>query len=115
MILAALVAVIAKVNLPLTVTAVLFTNPITMGPLMLIAYKIGAIVLNVPASLTTFEMSFTWLSETFETIWEPLLVGCFILGVFFAAIGNLLVRLLWRLHLIQRWKRRRCHGRSQNQ
>lgn len=106
-ILAAIAAVIARVNLPLTVTSVFLTNPVTMGPLMIIAYKVGASILNEPAHVTHFELTYQWLSETLVLIWKPLVLGCFILGVFVAAIGHVLVRLLWRLHLIRRLKRRR--------
>ena len=106
-ILAALIAVIARINLPLTVTAVFLTNPITMGPMFLLAYKVGATVLDIPPEINHFEISIDWLSETMVHIWKPLLTGCFILGVFVSAIGNLLVRLLWRLHLVRRWRARR--------
>lgn len=107
MFLAAIVAVWARVNLPLAVSAVFFTNPITMGPLMYLAYKIGATVLNLPIEVTHFELSVEWLSETFGQIWKPLLLGCFVCGVFCAALGHVFVRLLWRLHLIQRWRNRK--------
>ncbi len=105
-ILAALCAILAHINLPLTVTAVFLTNPITMGPMFLLAYKVGAVILDIPAEVLHFELSFHWLSETLVHIWKPLLTGCFVLGVFSAAIGNLLIRLLWRLHLVRRWKKR---------
>lgn len=105
-ILAAFFAILGRINLPLTVTAVFLTNPITMGPIFLLAYKVGAVMLDVPAESLHFELSFHWLSETLVHIWKPLLTGCFVLGVFSAAIGNLLVRLFWRLHLVRRWKKR---------
>ena len=104
---AAFVAIIARINLPLTVTSVFLTNPITMGPMFLLAYKVGATVLDIPAESTHFELSYQWISETLVHIWKPLLTGCFILGVFASAIGNVLIRLLWRLHLVRRWKNRR--------
>lgn len=107
-IIAAIAAIIARINLPLTVTAVFLTNPITMGPMFLLAYKVGATVLDVPAEITHFKLSYQWLSETLVHIWQPLLTGCFILGVFSSAIGNVLVRFFWRLHLARRWKNRRA-------
>ncbi len=106
-ILAALVAIFARINLPLAVTSVFLTNPITMGPMFLLAYNVGATVLDIPAEITHFELSYQWLSETMVHIWKPLLTGCFILGVFVSAIGNLLVRILWRFHLVRRWRNRR--------
>ncbi len=111
-IMAIFAAIFARINLPLTVTAVFLTNPITMGPMFLLAYKVGATVLDVPAELTHFELSYQWLSETMVHIWKPLLIGCFILGVFVSAIGNVLVRLIWRLHLVRRWRNRRSRQNS---
>ncbi len=110
-IMAIIVSIIARINLPLTVTAVFLTNPITMGPMFLLAYKVGATILDVPASLTHIELSYSWLSETLVHIWKPLLTGCFILGVFVSAIGNVLVRVLWRIHMVRRWKNRRSRKR----
>jgi hypothetical protein len=105
--LAALAAVFARVNLPLTVTSVFLSNPLTMAPMFLIAYKVGASILEIPADQIHFVLSYEWLSQTLIHIWKPLLLGCFILGVFTAAMGRILVLLLWRLHLIRRWRSRR--------
>ncbi len=111
-IIAALVAILARFNLPLTVTSVFLTNPITMGPLFLLAYKIGAVVMGMNVSNAHFEFSYQWFSDTLFHIWKPLLTGCFILGVFSAAMGKLLIRLFWRLHLVRRWKKRRLFHRK---
>ena len=106
MVLAAIAAIVLRVNVPAAVLGAWFTNPLTMAPAFLLSYRIGAFLLRQPATLTDFEMSFPWLTETIGHIWQPLLLGSLVLGVFCAVLGNILTRGLWRLHLVRRWKQR---------
>lgn len=105
MVLAAIVAVALRVNVPAAVLGAWFTNPLTTAPAFLLSYGIGASLLHEPA-LTHFEMSFSWLMGTISHGWQPLLLGSLILGTVCAVLGNVLTRALWRLHLVRRWKQR---------
>ena len=107
MLLAAIAAVVVRVNLPISVALVWISNPITMPPLFYFAYKLGAWVLDVPASNFNFELSFEWLTHGLSTIWQPFLLGCFITGTACALVGSLSVRMLWRLKVQQLWKQRK--------
>jgi hypothetical protein len=40
-------------------------------------------------------------------IWQPFLLGCFVLGTVSAVLGNMTIRLLWRLHVVRYLKRKR--------
>lgn len=106
MLLAAAIAMLFTVNLPLSVGLVWISNPFTMPPLFYAAYRLGAYVLNEPVTHFQFHLSFTWLVEAFETIAPSLLVGCFILAIISSASGYLLLRLLWRLNIAKKWQRR---------
>ena len=110
MLLAVPASIIAGVNLPVTMIALWISNPITMAPLFIFAYKVGAWATNQPSELSTlmFEPTFAGLAEKLGEIWWPLSVGCFVCGIGAAAVGNLLVRWLWRLILL----RSRHHGRE---
>ena len=103
MLLAVPAAIIAKVNLPITMLALWISNPLTMAPLFLFAYKIGAWVTDQPSSLASlaFEPTFSGLAAKLGEIWLPLFVGCFICGVAAALIGNFLVRWLWKISLLR--------------
>ena len=46
MVLAAFFAIIFAANLPISVILVWITNPITIPPILLIAYKIGALIIR---------------------------------------------------------------------
>lgn len=104
---AALVAVVIRVNLPIAVLGVWLTNPVTMGPMFLFAANLGAWILGRDLTITEFRFSWGWLTEQKDAFWEPLLMGCFVIGLTAAVMGNLLVRLLWRLHILRSWQDRR--------
>ena len=80
MVLAAIAAIIVRVNMPISVVLVWFSNPITMPPLFYSAYKLGAWILNTPERDFNFELSYEWLSQGLSDIWQPFLFGCFVLG-----------------------------------
>jgi len=104
---AAATAIILRLNLPLSVIFVWVTNPITAGPIYYLAYKLGSVLLNEPIQKVAFEFSMQWMTETLVHIWQPLMAGCLLLGVFSAAIGNVTIRLLWRILSLRKWKKRK--------
>jgi len=110
MLLAALAAIVIRVNMPISVALVWVSNPLTMPPLFYFAYKLGAWVLGVPALDFNFELSFEWLEERLVLIWEPFLLGCFLVGSFLALVGGVGMRYLWRYHVVQNWKLRKARN-----
>jgi hypothetical protein len=107
MIVAAAAAIYIRVNMPLAVALVWTSNPVTMPPLFFFAYKLGAWVLGLPHGKFHFELSFKWLTNELLNIWQPFLLGCFIMGVISSAAGYFVIRGLWRLHIISHLKRRK--------
>lgn len=103
----ALVAIIIRVNLPLSVLLIYITNPFTIPPMFYLAYKFGAWIINAPVHDIEFAMSLDWLQETAILIWQPLLLGCTIFAIASAFIGYYGVHLFWRLHIVQQIKDRR--------
>lgn len=107
MLTAALLALWWRANLPISVILVWVTNPLTMPPVYYFAYRVGATILHRPAYPFEFEPTLAWLSERIGYIWEPLLLGCVISGLFFGLLGAALVRLTWRISVLRRWRQRR--------
>ncbi len=105
MVLAAGVAIMLRVNLPISVALVWVTNPLTMPPLFYFAYKVGAGVMAVPPQPFNFELSLSWFSEGIMAIWQPFLLGCLIVGLSSGVLGYGLILLLWRGYVV--WKRKR--------
>ena len=106
MLLAAILAIIFSVNLPLSVALVWLSNPLTMPPLFYGAYRLGAYILDEPLVEFDFELSFHWIATMFETVAPTLLLGSFILGAISAALGYSLLRILWRFKITKKWQRR---------
>jgi hypothetical protein len=107
MLLAAGLAILVRVNLPLSVVLVWVSNPITMPPLFYGAYLLGASILGRTEQAFIFELSWEWLGSELSLIWEPFLLGCGIMGVLSSFIGYFGIRGLWRMHLIKQIKMRR--------
>ena len=107
MILAAIVTMWLRVNLPVAVVLVWITNPITIPPMSYLAYKVGAWLLGRPPQDLQVELTFEWLSQQIDYIWAPLLLGSLLIGLISALIGFFAVRLLWRLHVIRSWQERK--------
>jgi uncharacterized protein (DUF2062 family) len=113
MVLGAAGAIIWRVNLPISVGLVWLTNPVTMPPVFYFAYKLGTWILRTPINeAVTFELSLHWLMEELTVIWQPFLLGCFVLGVASAVLGNVIIRLLWRLRVVHYLKRKRLRPRQ---
>ncbi len=115
MILAAAAAILLRVNLPISVALVWITNPLTMPAIFYCAYKFGAWVLDTPVREIEFELSTEWLMTQLDDIWAPFLLGCFLIGLLLAAISNIVIRWLWRSHVIRGWKERRRRRKARRQ
>ncbi len=107
MVIAAAIAIMIRVNLPISVSLVWLTNPITMPPIFYSAYKVGAFVMGQAALTSDYKLTAEWFSEQLHLIWQPFLLGCLICGIISAFIAYIVIRLLWRLHIIHHIKERR--------
>lgn len=106
-VMSAALAILFRMNLPIAVVFSLFSNPVTIPPLFFFAYQIGTKLLGLPEKKVAFTFSWDWISNTFVHIWEPLLLGCFILGAISSLLTYLIIRLIWRLTAVAKWEKRR--------
>lgn len=113
MLAAALLAVFARCNLPIAVSLVWITNPLTFAPMFFFAYKLGAWLLGVDVQDVEWELSWRWFRETLAAIGWPLLVGCLVCGWVAGLTGAVVSRTLWRLHVVTRWRQRRERRRAE--
>ena len=107
MLVAGLLAVLARCNVPISIALVWISNPLTFAPMFFFAYKLGAWLLGVETQEVGWELSWRWLGETFLAIWWPLIVGCLVCGWVAGLTGAVVSRTVWRLHVVRRWRRRR--------
>lgn len=111
MLLSAIAAIWMRINLPIAVAMVWFTNPITIPPTYYFTYKVGVWVLGRHPKDVTFELSYEWLATTLNEVWQPFLLGCLIIGIISAVLGFIITRLLWRIYIVHQWRKRQ-HKRA---
>lgn len=111
---AALLAVPLRVNLPVALATTLYTNPITIGPLYLLAYAYGRLLVggNGDAAMSPdFDWLHFWTWVEAYSAWamslgRPLFTGLFALACTLAILGWAVVRALWRVQVLIAWRRR---------
>jgi uncharacterized protein len=106
MVIAALVAIWFRVNLPLSVALVWVTNPVTIPPVFFVAYEFGRILLGRPHHAVKFEFTLHWFTTTFVNIWPSLALGSLILATVASVVGYVTVQLIWRLSIVRKWEQR---------
>jgi hypothetical protein len=114
---AAIGALLFRVNLPLALAATLYTNPLTIVPLYLVAYEIGSFVLGASGSLHVPPgpdwdfgrplQSIEALGAWAMSLGAPLALGVFLLACLISASGYLMVRLAWSVYLRRTWQARK--------
>ncbi len=111
MVVASVMAVLLSCNLPLSVGLVWITNPVTMPAIFFLAYRVGAMIMDMPLKEIEFELSLYWLNHHLQAIWRPFLLGCLVCGLFFGCLGYFMISMLWRWRVVRHWharKRRRA-------
>jgi uncharacterized protein (DUF2062 family) len=108
MVLAAAMAILLRVNLPLAVIGVWITNPLTIPPIFYFNYLVGEMLLGAHPQAIEFEFTMEWIAAELSEIWQPLLLGSLTMAVLMAAVGYFAVRGLWRLHVISSHRARRA-------
>lgn len=116
---AAICAVAFKVNLPLALLTTLYSNPLTIVPLYVLAFALGRFSLGlldadpggrfVPPPDYGDAGLLAWLGSLVDwtvQLGRPLAVGLVLLASLLAIVGYFAARFAWRLHLIHAWRQR---------
>jgi uncharacterized protein (DUF2062 family) len=107
MLIAAVLAVASRCNLPMSVVLVWITNPLTIPPMFYFAYRLGAWLLNMEIEVASIDLSWDWLKTHIGSIGYPLIVGSLVCGWVSGLTAMVFVRIAWRMHVIKRWRARR--------
>jgi uncharacterized protein (DUF2062 family) len=120
---ASLLAIGFRVNLPIACFVTLYSNPFTVLPLYFAAFKIGQLALlrsdsDLPSIALALEgKGFReWLPAALDWlagVGYPLLVGLPLLAIILAIAGYLAVDWGWRLHVMIEWRRRQLRRAQQ--
>jgi uncharacterized protein (DUF2062 family) len=116
MLTAALISIPLRVNLPVALATTLYTNPFTIGPLYVLAYLIGRLIIGDDGGVLRPPPELQWshLGNSIEAFlhWgmsmgTPLAVGLVALALGLAALGYACVQIGWRAYVIRAWRKRR--------
>ncbi len=112
---AAAAAIWLRRNLPVALVVTLYTNPLTIIPLYVLAYQLGALVIGpsagalAPPALRGLS-PLLWaeaLGAWSASLGKPLLIGVPLLATLLAVVGYAVVSIGWRIYLRAVWARRR--------
>ena len=108
MVLAGLLAIFARANVPLSLAGCWITNPITFAPIFYFCFQLGAWLLNIEMPVREEDMSsWTWIFSQLDRIWWPLLFGSFLCAWVGGLTAMTLANFLYRIHVVQTFKERR--------
>lgn len=116
MLTAALLAVPLRVNLPVAIATTLYTNPFTVGPLYVIAYLLGRLIMGGDGAALRLPPDIDWshLGASLDAFFNwalslgtPLAVGLLALALILAVLGYACVQIGWRIYVIRAWRKRR--------
>lgn len=105
---AGLLAVAFRCNLPMSLALVWLTNPITMPPVFYFTYRLGSWLLGREISGGEIDYSLEWLLDNLVNVGYPLFFGSLVCGWVFGITAWVLVRVTWRIHIVQRWRKRKA-------
>jgi uncharacterized protein len=122
---AAFCAVVFRINLPLAMLTTLYSNPVTIVPLYLVAFGLGEASLSLVGNQTGSHFTpppdygtdglLAWGQELVHwmlRLGRPLAVGLVLLASLLAFAGYLVVRLGWRIYLVRAWRQRQRRIRA---
>ena len=101
--LAALLAVSLRANVPLAAAATLVSNPLTFGPIYFGAYRLGSFLLRHSESENVDELA-QHLGTRVINASAPTAIGLLLFAVVAAAAGFIFGTLWWRFRLRRRWQ-----------
>lgn len=105
--LATLLALALRLNVPAAIFGTFLANPLTMVPMYMGAYYVGCNLLGITGSSIAFQMSWDWLLTALVPIWKPFLLGCLVLGTATAVCGYIVLGGIWHLSLVLKYHERK--------
>lgn len=107
MFLAAVTAIILRANLPVSLALVWVSNPITIPPMLYLAYKVGVLIIGAPAGVHHFAFTFDSVMHEVTLIWKQVVVGALVCAAISAVLGYFVFRIFWRFWVIRQWHYRK--------
>ena len=101
-----LICIVIRCNVPVAILLVWVSNPITYGPMMYFAYRVGLGLMGVETLDIPMERNFEWFFEQLTDVWQPLLIGCLACGFSSGIFSFTLIRFYYRWRIADYLKKR---------
>lgn len=105
-IVAGLIALWWRTNLPIAVSLIWVSNPITIPPMFFLSYSIGMMLLGREAADFQIELSWDWAMAQGAAIWLPLVIGSLACGLVTGSVGYFGTKFLWKMKVLSNWEKR---------
>jgi uncharacterized protein len=107
---AAITAMFARGNVPISAAATLVTNPLTLAPVLYGEYRVGAWLLGRNGAPPPRSEDTSWWLSSLQTINDygtPLVVGIAVFAVVGGVVTYFAVEWVWRWRSIRKWRGRK--------
>jgi uncharacterized protein (DUF2062 family) len=106
LVLAGVIAVVCRLNIPAIYGTILLVNPVTAVPVYYLAYRVGAALLRINPQSFTFQMNWDWIQHGLGPVWKPFLLGCVACAILAGLLGWVGLELVWRWRVTNRYRTR---------
>lgn len=109
MLTAFILAVPLRQNVPVALGVTLYTNPLTIVPLYVVAYSYGRLFIDggdAPHGLVPDAWNPASLWEWMMDLGKPLGLGLLLLALTLAVLGYFATAIAWRWHVVKAWRKR---------
>lgn len=126
-VIAGLIALVIRANLPVAVVSTMISNPFTYAPIFVLAYRVGAMILGenvdeahaaaleaeaLEAGIVEATAITQGWGERFAAASKPLLLGLSVFATVGGVLGYLLTLALWRIGVVLRMRHRQRRVRD---
>jgi len=106
MLVAALLAALMRVHVPVSVVLVWFSNPITFPALLYAAWFVGSTILGTEMASSPLSMNVSDLLHQAVQAWPVILFGSVFCATVTGVVGFFATNIVWRFVAIRRWRKR---------
>ncbi|MEY8767933.1 DUF2062 domain-containing protein [Francisella philomiragia] len=87
-------AIILRANIPIAISTVWISNPLTWVPMYLGNYIFGCFLLGEQVDISNWETFGSYMLNHLHEFWKPLYLGSFVAGLLVASAGYIAVHVL---------------------
>lgn len=113
--LAAVMAILFRGNLVISVMLVWISNPLTMAPVLYWNYRLGDFLMGGWGHEVTSESGVEWWLANINNVLPPLMLGGIVTGLVSGLIGYRVTSALWQKEVMTRWRNRQLQLKLRKQ